>query len=173
MPWQTFVDQCRLHGRDFYILWQSQFEFGVDDRVVCNANERIAVFGSDEEARAFASRHAENVREDSHEEFDLDAVRVWCRQPDATTLDANLLWCTWHLLKDSGVADIPLAHDGESGHEESDIFDNLLVWATDRESEWDRQHKRPWRHEEIHTLARILGEGVDKFEARLSERPGG
>jgi hypothetical protein len=168
MPWQTFIDQCRLRGRDFYILWQSQFDFDVDDRVLCDAAERILAFGSADEARAFAANRAKNVQEDGRQVFDLDAVREWCREPDAIARNAPLLWRSWHLLRDSGVAAIPLALHGEEGHPESEIFDNLLLWATSNGSESDERYKRQWRPDEIRSLARILGEAVEKFETRLS-----
>src|SRR5262249_29344710 len=110
-------------------------------------------------------------QQDGRQMFDLDAIREWCRQPDGATLDADLLWRSWHLLRDSEAAEIPLALVGEPGHSESEIFDNLLVWATDDGSEWYERAKRQWRPEDVRALARILGDAIEKFEGRLHSRP--
>lgn len=71
-------------------------------------------------------------------------------------------------MRDAGVADIPLALSGEVGHAESDMFDNLLLWATANDGEEHDMHTRSCRPQTVRTLARILGEGVEKFEGRLS-----
>jgi hypothetical protein len=124
-------------------------------------------FETESEAREYASQLAEDLQLQAPTLLDLDAIREWCDHSNADTLDATSVWRCWYFLRDAGVSTIPNAIPGEPGYDESEVFDNLLMWATAANSEWNAAHKRPWQPAELTILARIIREGLMKLETQL------
>ena len=170
MELETFAQRVRLGGSDCFVLWQSAFEFGVENRVLRDAGGRIPTFSAPEAARTYAA--GQGIALSSYPPGidpteDLDAVARWAACPQAPTLNPTAVVYAWMFLDDAGV--LPGMYDDDIGTELEHVVSQLD--SADLAVRYPDQFARfapAWTAGELATLAVTLQRGIAEFSRLIA-----
>jgi len=168
MGWTTYVDAFALQGGLRYYLQRVDDRLAGPHPVVTDRAGRLALHGSEAEAREAALLRDEPLSDHPVEVLDFDEASAWCSHPSAETLDSRLLMRAWHALIHLGVSEeMPVApNPTDPNFLLGEVADRLHL--TEEEAA-EFLGRRGWSPSEVEVLAQVIASGIARLALLLAE----